>query len=68
MDNFYLYIFILICFIFAVSYLNTCLHDTYNEKKYTTPETNENPPETIENPPETNENPSETNENPPETK
>ena len=53
MDNFYLYIFILICFIFAVSYLNTCLHDTYNEKKYTTPETNENPPETNENPPET---------------
>ena len=52
MDNFYLYIFILICFIFAVSYINTYLHDTYNEKK-DKPETNEPAQETSENPQET---------------
>ena len=59
MDNFYLYIFILICFIFAVSYLNTYLHDTYTEKKDKL-ETNENPVETNENPVETNDKPVET--------
>jgi len=52
MDNFYLYIFILICFIFAVSYLNTYLHDTYNGKKDNV-EINEKPVETNEKPVET---------------
>ena len=52
MDNFYLYIFILICFIFAVSYLNTYLHDYYNEKNNKA-ETNEPKPETNETQQET---------------
>ena len=55
MDNFYLYIFILICFIFGVSYLNTYLHDYNNEKKELNhkEETNEPKPETNEPKPET---------------
>ena len=52
MEYFYVYIFILICFIFAVSYLNTYLHDYYNEKKDKL-ETNETAQETNETQQET---------------